>query len=406
MTQDAISAASISPASTSPVSRSRRPVVLATIGAAIALGVLSYWLHSRHFEDTDDAQVDGDISNISPHVSGHLSAVNVIENQAVKAGDVLASIDPADLLIALDQARAQVAMAQGQLGADDPVVPITMSSNRSALASARSELSAARAGLSAARKEVEQIRFQLAQASANDKTAQLEMHRSDKLVSEGAVSQSDNDLHVNSAAASSASVDALTRALAAAQDRVLQQQAQIVAIESRLDEVQENAPRQVATRQAVVSGRQASLDVAKAQLAQAERNVKYANIVAPISGIVAKKSAAIGDYVTPGQVIFAITQTDTLWITANFRETQLNFMKASQPAVVHVDAIGLDMRGTVESVGGATGSRLSLFPPENASGNYVKVVQRIPVRIALEPGQPGAERLRIGMSVEPTVTVR
>ncbi len=201
-------------------------------------------------------------------------------------------------------------------------------------------------------------------------------------------------------------MDALTRALAAAEDRVRQQQAQIVAIASRLDEVQSNAPRHVAAREAIAAWRQASLDLARAQLAQAEKNISYTNIVAPVSGIVARKAAAVGDYVAPGQVIFAISQTEALWITANYRETQLKAMQPDQPATIHVDALELDLHGSVESIGGATGSRLSVFPPENASGNYVKVVQRIPVRIRLDPGQPGVDRLRIGMSVEPTVTVR
>jgi membrane fusion protein (multidrug efflux system) len=379
---------------------------LATVGIAAAAAAIGYWSHARHFEDTDDAQVDGDISNVSPRISGHLIAVKVVENQSVKAGEVLAVIDPTDLRITLEQARAQVAQAQAQLGADDPSVPITESSNRSALSSARSDLVAARAGLSAARRAAEQIRFQLAQATANDKTAQLELQRSLKLVAEGAVSQADHDLHVNAAEASSASVAALTRALSAAEDRALQQQAQITSLEAHLDEIQSNAPRHVAAREAVASLRQASVDLAKAELAQAEQNLAYTNIVAPVSGVVAKKAAAVGDHVAPGQVIFAISETESLWITANFRETQLKAMQPDQPVGVHVDALDLDLRGTVESIGGATGSRLSVFPPENASGNYVKVVQRIPVRIRLEPGQPGADRLRIGMSVEPAVTVR
>lgn len=407
MTQDASPLASVPAGAQSPPSpMSRRWTVLVIVGVAGLAAGLGYWSHARHFEDTDDAQVDGDISNVSSRVSGTLSAVKVVENQFVKEGDVLAVIDSADWLVSLEEARAHVAEAQAQLDADDPSVPITKSSNRSALTSAQSDLSGARAGLSAARKEVEQIRFQLAQASANDKTAQIELQRSEKLVTGGAVSQSDHDLHVNSAAASTASVDALTRSLAAAEDRVVQQQAQVVAIESHLNEVQSNAPRHLAAREAIAALRQASLNVAKAQLAQAEKNVSYTSILAPVSGIIAKKAAAVGDHVAPGQVVFAISQTESLWITANFRETQLKAMQPEQPASVHVDALELDLRGRVESVGGATGSRLSVFPPENASGNYVKVVQRIPVRIRLDPGQAGADRLRIGMSVEPMVTVR
>ncbi len=281
-----------------------------------------------------------------------------------------------------------------------------LATNQSALATAHSDVAAAQAALSAARKDVEQFTAQLAQAEANNRTAQLEKDRSEKLVAQGAVSRSDYDTRLNTAAAAAASVEALRQSLAAAKDRVVQQEAQLVALQSRAVEVTSNAPRQVATRQASVAMRQAALDLAKAQLAQADKNLSYAKIVAPISGVVAKKAVAVGDHVAPGQLVIAITQTDSLWVTANYRETQLERMHAGQPADVHVDAIDAELHGTLESIGGATGSRLSVLPPENASGNYVKVVQRIPVRIKLDPGQAGLDRLRIGMSVESKVTVR
>ena len=166
-----------------------------------------------------------------------------------------------------------------------------------------------------------------------------------------------------------------------------------------------NAPKQVATRRASVLSRQANLDLARAQLAQAELNLGYAQMRSPIAGVVAKKGVAVGDHVAPGQQLLAIVQTDELWVTANFRETQLERVRPGQRVDVHVDALGAGLSGRVESIGGATGSRLSLLPPENASGNYVKVVQRIPVRIRLDPGQPGLERLRPGMSVEPKVRI-
>jgi membrane fusion protein (multidrug efflux system) len=385
---------------------SRRRFVLLGVALAVAAAGTSYWAHARHFEETDDAQVDGSISNVSPRVSGNVSAVYVVENQAVKEGDVLAEIDPVDLQIAVDQAQASVAQAEAQLAAEDPSVPITLTSNKSAVATAQSDLSASTAGLSAAKKDVQQLTAQLAQAQANDRTAQLDKDRSEKLVATGAVSQSDFDTRLNTAAATAAAVDAIRQSLAAAQDRVAQQQAQIGAVQSRLTEVQSNAPRQVATRQASVAFRQAAVQLAQAQLAQAQRNLGYAKIVAPISGVVAKKSLALGDHVAPGQQVIAITQVDQLYVTANYRETQLEAIRPGQSAAVHVDAIGVDLHGSVESVGGATGSRLSVLPPENASGNYVKVVQRIPVRIKLDPGQDGLDRLRIGMSVEPKVTVR
>jgi membrane fusion protein (multidrug efflux system) len=299
-----------------------------------------------------------------------------------------------------------VAQAQALLEAEDPSVPITQTANQSAMSSASSELSAASSGLAAARSDVAQLTAQLVQSQANDSQAQTERARSEKLVATGAVSQADYDARVNTAAATAAAAQAIAQQLQAARERVAQQQAQIVTQQSKLTEITANAPRQVATRRASVIVRQAALDLAKAQLAQAEKNLSYAKITAPISGVVAKKSIALGDHVAPGQLVVAIAQTESLYVTANYRETQLELMHAGQPVKVHVDAIEADLRGTVESIGGATGSKLSVLPPENASGNYVKVVQRIPVRIKLDPAQDGLERLRIGMSVEPQVIVR
>ncbi len=385
----------------------RRPLMHRRASSRSVLAVATaYWMHSRRFEDTDDAQIDGNISNVSPKISGNVLAVLVSENQLVKEGDELATIDTTDLDIAVAQAKAQVAQAQAQLEAEDPSVPIIQASNVSAVTGAQSDLAAAQAALSAARKDVEQYTAQLVQAQANNSTSQLEKDRSQRLVAQGAVSQSDFDMKNNTATASSAAVDALKQSLAAAKDRVVQQQAQLVALQSRVVEITSNAPRQVQTRKASVIMRQAALDLAKAQLEQAEKNVSYAKIVAPISGVVAKKSISIGDRVSPGQQVIAIAQVDALWVTANYRETQLERMTPGQPVKAHVDSLDLDLRGSVESVGGATGARLSVLPPENASGNYVKVVQRIPVRIKLDAGQPGLDRLRIGMSVEPSITVR
>jgi membrane fusion protein (multidrug efflux system) len=385
---------------------SRRLFVIGAVVLLLAAGGVTYWAHSRRFQETDDAQVDGNISNISPRITGTVIAVYVVENQLVKEGEALADIDPVDLQIAVDQARAEVEQSQALLEAEDPSVPITQSTNKSALSTAQSDVLAAQSALAAARSEVAQLSAQLTQARANDRQAQLEKDRSDKLVAQGAVSQADSDAHVNAAAAPPAAAPAIEQSLEAAKDRVAQQQAQIVSSAGRLTEITANAPRQVATRRASVIVRQAALELAKAQLAQAEKNLSYAKVVAPISGIVAKKSIAVGDHVAPGQLVIAISQTDALFVTANYRETQLELMHAGQPASVHFDAFDLDLHGTVESLGGATGSRLSVLPPENASGNYVKVVQRLPVRIKLDPGQEGLERLRVGMSAEPTVTVR
>jgi len=384
---------------------SRRPLFIG-MAVLVAAGATAYWWHSRQYENTDDAQIDGTISNVGPRVAGTVTAVYVVENQSIKAGDTIAEIDPTDLRIAVEQSKAQVAQAQAQLEAEDPNVPITLASNVSAVSTAQSDLAAAEAALSAARTDVQQLTAQIAQADANNRQAQLELARSQKLVAQGAVSQADYDQRFNAAAATSANTDALKQSLAGAKDRVKQQQAQLVALQSRVTEVQANAPRQMATRKASVVVRQAAYDLAVAQLAQAEKNLSYAKIVAPVTGIVAKKAVAVGDYISPGQQIVAIAQTDGLFVTADYRETQLERIQPGQPVSMHVDAVGIDLHGSVESLGGATGSRLSVLPPENATGNYVKVVQRIPVRIKIDPDQPGIDRLRIGMSVDPDVKVR
>jgi membrane fusion protein (multidrug efflux system) len=399
-------AASESVAPPRPAVASRKRVfIVGGVLVAVALAG-TYWLHSRQFEETDDAQVDGTISNISPRITGTVTAVHVIENQTVKQGDVIAEIDPTDLEIALDQAKAQVAQAQAQLAAEDPNVSITLTANVSAVSSARSDLTGAEAALSGARNDVQQLSAQIAQAEANDRQAQLEMQRSERLLAQGAVAQADYDQHVNAAAATAANVEAVRQSLAAAKDRVAQQQAQITAFQSRFTEVKSNAPRQVATRTATLSVRQAALELAQAQEAEAEKNLSYAKIVAPVTGIIARKAIAVGDHVAPGQQVVAIAQTDDFWVTANYRETQLELLHAGQPATIRVDALGETLTGSVESVGGATGARLSVLPPENAAGNFVKVVQRIPVRIHFDTGQASMDRLRIGMSVEPQVKVR
>jgi membrane fusion protein (multidrug efflux system) len=272
--------------------------------------------------------------------------------------------------------------------------------------SSRSDLTSAQASVAEARKSVEQLTAQLAQAVANDKTAQIDRQRAESLIKEQAIPQSEADQRINAATASAANVEGLRHALEAARERVSALVARVSINQSKVVEVRSNAPRQIEARKASVLGRRAALALAEAQLAQAELNLGYAKIIAPTDGIVGKKAINVGDRVAPGQQILALSQIDNLWVTANFRETQLKHLRPGQRVDIRVDAIAADLHGAVESIGGATGSRFSVLPPENASGNYVKVVQRIPVRILLDAGQAGRERLRPGMSVEPSVSVR
>ena len=367
-------------------------VRIGAVLAVLALGGFLWWLHGRNFEDTDDAQVDGNISAVSARVPGTVVNVRAQDNQVVKAGDLLVELDTADLEVAAAQARAAVAQAEAGFAVENPSVAITQTSNRASLTSAQDEVDNARADLSAAQRDLEQ-------AEAQNKFAQQQRDRAEQLVQSNTIPRADYDQRVSQA-------DAARAAVEAARQRVAQRRARLATAESRFTETQANAPRQLVAREAGVAVRRANLDLARAQLRQAELNVSYAKIVAPAAGVLGKKAVNVGDRVQPGQQLFALTQTGELWVTANFRETQIERMKAGQKAELHIDAVDRDYTGEVESFAGATGSRYSLLPPENASGNYVKVVQRLPVRIRLDPGQPEADRLRPGMSVEPRVRVK
>lgn len=363
------------------------------VGVAVLLaGGSGWWGYARQFEDTDDAQTDGNISAVSPRVSGTVVAVHVVDNQSVKVGDLLVELDRNDLEVAVAQAKAALAQAEAAYQAESPGVSITETSNRASLSAADAELANSEADLEAAQRDLDQ-------AEANNRYAQQQLERAKKLVASGAMSQAEFDQ-------SSSAADAAHATVKAARKHVDQRRAHLVTARARLQETRLNTPRQLVVREAEVEARKASRDLAAAQLKQAELNLSYARIVAPVSGIVGKKTVNIGDRVQPGQQLLALTQTDDIWVTANFRETQIEHLRIGQSAKVHVDAIERDYRGVVESFGGATGSRYSLLPPENATGNYVKVVQRLPVRIRLEAGQPELDRLRPGMSVEPKVRVR
>jgi membrane fusion protein, multidrug efflux system len=365
------------------------------IGAGVlvaSVAVLLWWLHARNFEDTDDAQVDGYITAVSSRVPGTVVRVLVEDNQSVKPGAALVELDAADLEVALASARASVAQAEAAFAAEQPTVSITASSNRATLQSSEDEVANTEADLDAARRDLDQ-------ALATNRFAQQQKERAAQLLATNTVPQAEFDQR-------SSAADVTLAAVASARKRVEQRQARLQTAQARLVEARANAPRQLVAREAGLSVRQANLELAQAQLRQAQLNLGYAKVLAPVAGIVGKRSVNVGDRIQPGQQLMSLTQNGELWVTANFRETQIEHMKSGQRATVHVDALDRDYSGSVESFAGATGSRYSLLPPENASGNYVKVVQRVPVRIRLDGGQPDMERLRPGMSAEPKVRVR
>jgi membrane fusion protein (multidrug efflux system) len=296
--------------------------------------------------------------------------------------------------------------AQAQTQAEQPNVPVTETTNQTNIANASSEVTGSEAGVEGAERDYEAALAKIRESEANNAKAQLDVERYRPLAEKDEIPKEQFDQVVATAKALAATVAANQAAAASARRQVDQRRAQLRESEQRAEETRRNAPQQVAIRQANVLSRQSSAQAAHAQLDQAILNLQYCKIVSPVNGVVSKRLAEVGEHLTPGQQVMLVTQLDDMWVTANFRETQLRKMHAGQSARIHVDALDGDFDGYLDSMPAASGSITSLLPPENATGNYVKVVQRLPVRIRFKKGQTGLDRLRPGMSVEPKITVQ
>jgi membrane fusion protein, multidrug efflux system len=389
-------------------------VVLVLLASGYAL-----WLHLSRFESTDDAEVDGDVYAISSRISGHAIDVKVEDEQEVQAGDILVVLDPKDHEVAVAKARADLADAVATYESNRTGVPITSVNTKSALATANSTRLDASAGVSGSEKQLEAARARLATAQANTRVAQANFTRAEQdverykqLVSKDEISKQQYDQAVAAMDAARATLDAeketvneATQNISVAEDNVKQAQTRVEQADAQIQAAL-TGPDQVRVTQAKAQSAGAKVEEQKAMLDQAELNLQYTTIVAPIDGVVGKKSLAVGQNISPGQLLMQVVPLEGLWVTANFKETQLKKMHVGQPVKISVDAYDREYMGRVERIAGASGARFSLLPPENATGNYVKVVQRIPVRIALDPGQNSGHMLRQGMSVTPTVELR
>ncbi len=389
-----------------PARRKRRipPAVIVIALIALVVGAVLTWLHYSTNESTDDAQVDGHINPISARVGGYVTQVNVTDNQYVEAGTVLAQIDPKDYQVRVDQAKAELAEAQAAANAARQNVPITSINTASQTASAQADIENAKAAIAWAQQQTAMARAQQAQAVANNKKSQSDLERYKQLIAKEEISSQQYDQAVATAAASAAGVDAANAAVDAAQHQVAQAQAKLVSAQASY-RATTSAPQQVAVSEAHFSSADATLQQKQAALEQAELNLQYCTIMAPAAGVV-NKNIEVGMNVQAGQQLMSIVEVNDVWITANFKETQLRHMRVGQTVEISSDAYGRKYKGHVDSIAGASGSRFSLLPPENASGNYVKVVQRVPVKIVLEQGQNSDHLLRPGMSVEPEVHVK
>ena len=371
-------------------------------------------------ETTDDAQVDAHVTPISARVGGMVLQVPVKDNQQVEAGAILAVIDPRDYQVALEKARAELATAEAEAAAARVNVPITSTATASNVSNARGGVEQAQAGVEAAQRGVDAANARLATAQARQRESEAnaaktakDVERFKSLLAKDEISQQQYDAAV-------AAADAARAASDSARAQVQEAQAGISVAESQLMQARagasqataqlqgaQTAPEQVAAQRARASSADARVLQQRAAVQQAELDVQYATIKAPMNGIVSKKTVEVGQVIQPGQPLMTLIPLEDVWVTANFKETQLENMRPGQPATIEVDAYGgREFKAHVESLAAATGSRFSLLPPENATGNFVKVVQRVPVRIAIDEKQDAEQLLRPGMSVTAKVYTR
>jgi membrane fusion protein, multidrug efflux system len=385
--------------------RFRMSLILGVIVLLIA-GIF-LWRYFTSYESTDDAQVDGHVNSISARISGHVARLNVQDNQYVEAGTVLVEIDPTDYRVAVERAQADYNDARATADAASVNVPVTSVNTESQVSSADADVLNAQAGIKAARQQLEAAKANLQQADANNVKAQNDLGRYKQLVEKQEISQQQYDQAVAAARAGEATVEAARATADAAASQVIQAQGKLAQAQAG-QRAAGTGPNQIAITRSRAQSALAAAARKKADLDQAQLNLTYTKIVAPVAGIVSNRTVEIGENVAAGQALMNLIplEGNDIWVTANFKETQLRDMRAGQKATIFVDATGKKYNGHVDSVAGASGARFSLLPPENATGNYVKVVQRIPVKIVFEPGETKGHELRPGMSVEPKVWIR
>jgi membrane fusion protein (multidrug efflux system) len=383
-----------------------RIIVGAVLVAGVAIGGWFLWQYFSSYESTDDAEIDGHVYPVSARIGGTIKAVYVEENQHVNAGQLLAEIDPADYQTALAHAEAAVGEAVGEASAAGPTVPIARTTTSTSIATSAEGVTAARAALAAAKQNHEAALARLYEAEADNTVAQADLARYAALVQKEEVSRQQYDRQVAVARSAEETVAGNRAAVAAAVQQVGEAEARLQQAESTAAAAASNASRQVAVQTATVQQKNAHAAEMNAQLEQARLDLSYTKIFAPADGVVGRKNVEIGMRVQPGQELMAVVELHDIWITANYKETQLRRVRPGQKATIHVDTFDADYDGYVESMPAATGAEFSLLPPENATGNYVKVVQRLGVRIRFRGRVSPDVRLRPGMSVETKIRLR
>jgi membrane fusion protein (multidrug efflux system) len=394
-----------------PAQKSGRKFIITAVIILLVIGAAIFYWRSTFTESTDDAQVDGDLYQVSSRVTGQVVKVYVEDNQQVKVGDPIAEIDPKDYQVALEQAQANLASSQAAAIQATVGVPITNVNVSTSVSTTGSDVQSSTAFVEQARKEAQAAEARVTAAKATATKSHLDVERYTPLVQKDVISKQQFDAAVAADASNQASVLEAEASQIASQAQVTQALQKLS--QSRFQSAQsiKTGPDQVRAQQAKANAAMADVKQAQAKVDQAQLNLSYTHITAPTTGIVNKKNVQVGANLSIGQDLLTIIPLTDLWVTANFKETQLSQMRAGQEVTMKVDALGgRKFHGTVTQIGGATGSRLSLFPPENATGNYVKVVQRIPVRIDFTKKSLDEDNkdyaLRPGMSVTPEVEVK
>jgi membrane fusion protein (multidrug efflux system) len=386
-----------------PATKRRTIIIGVCIGIVLLVGGVAWWLYSRTYESTDDAQVDGHLNSIASRVAGTVQAVYVENDQPVKAGQPLVDLDPSDYTVQVNQARANYAQAIAQASAQGPNVPITEMSNRTLVDTDEAEVVNAEAAVASAQRDYDSNAAKLRLAEANNLKSQADLERFKKLVDNEEIAKSDYDQYIANAGSGVATVEASQFTAASSAKVVEEKRALLLERQSKLFQDKANSPHTVTIQKATFASANAAADSAKAQLDAALLSLSYCHIVAPVDGIASQRSAEVGGRISVGQQLVVLVQTAKVWTTANFKETQLKKMHVGQRVNIYVDSLGESFEGEVENMPAASGDRSSLFPPENATGNYVKIVQRLPVRILFHPNQRNLDKLRPGMSVTPKV---
>lgn len=384
-----------------------RLLLVAVILTIIIVGSVRLYRLYAPWESTDDAQIDGYIYPVNSRVPGTVVRVTVDDNQYVEAGTVLVQLDPKDYQVAVANAKAVLANDEANAAALSTNVPLTSVNTSTQLSSAQADIDNGKAAILAAQRAFDAAQASLRQAEANDLKAQDDVNRYKPLAEKDEIPQQRYTQAVNTQKATAAAVEAARSSASAAEQTIAQAQARLEQLAAQL-RYAETAPEQISVQRSRAQAAAAETQRALAVLDQAKLNLQYATIVAPVSGIVGQRSVQPGQNVSPGQQLMTIVPLDgqNIWVTANFKETQLMSMRPGQPVKISVDAYGRIYDGHILSLAGASGARYSLLPPENATGNYVKVVQRLPVKIVFETDQDPEHLLRPGMSVVPNVKVR